>query len=368
MNFDLTDEQKQLQDEVRRLLAARVTRPLLLCLVDNKQDWSPELWSEVAGMGLLGSAIPQAYGGLGLGRIEQCVVAGEMGRAVAPIPFFSSACLAVEALLLAGTEAQKARWLPKIASGETVATFAWNEGRGAAGARPAETTFRQGRLSGSKSPVSDAGVAALGIVAAEGADGPALALVALDQAAVSRTRLEGFEQLRPHYRLDFRGAAAEPMPVADAGAILEVLYHRAAVYSAFEQIGGAEAALYMARDYTLQRKIFARPLASFQAVKHNLANIYALIQLARANAYFAAWALENDAPEFASAAAAAWLSATRAYEQAARENMQMHGGVSYTTDVDCHFHFRRARLLALNLGSAEVWSDRLIAALEDRAA
>ena len=121
--------------------------------------------------------------------------------------------------------------------------------------------------------------------------------------------------------------------------------------------------MFMARDYTLQRYTFGRQLASYQAVKHNLANILVMIELARSNALYAAGALEADAPDLAVAAATARVGATRAYETAARENLQLHGGIGFTWEANCHFHYRRARLLALNLGSAEVWEGRLIDAL-----
>jgi alkylation response protein AidB-like acyl-CoA dehydrogenase len=116
----------------------------------------------------------------------------------------------------------------------------------------------------------------------------------------------------------------------------------------------------MARDYTLQRYIFGRQLASYQAVKHNLANILVMIELARSNALYAAKALEEERAGVPAAAATARLAATRAYETAARENLQLHGGIGFTWEANCHFHYRRARLLALNIGSAEVWTDKLI--------
>jgi alkylation response protein AidB-like acyl-CoA dehydrogenase len=160
------------------------------------------------------------------------------------------------------------------------------------------------------------------------------------------------------------------MSGADPAPMLRRLQDRAAIYEAFEQVGAAEAAMLMARDYTLQRYTFGRPLASYQAVKHNLANILVMVELARSNALHAAALLEAESPDLPAAAATARLAATRAYEVAARENLQLHGGIGFTWEADCHFHYRRARLLALNLGSAELWEERLIDALclEDEAA
>ncbi len=362
MNFDLSDEQKMLKDQVSRMLLDRAPPARLRELIDAGQDWDPDLWRALADMGLLGAAIPAEYGGLGLGEIDLCVIAGEIGRAVAPVPFFSSICLAAEAIRLAGSAAQKARWLPGLASGEVVGCLAVNEGRGFAGDR-LEAAVSGDRLSGVKWPVSDAGVADIAVVVAVENGRTVLGLVDLQGPGVTCERLKGFDELRPHHRLAFSDAAFEAMTEADAAQVLKALYDRAAVYVAFEQIGGAEACLWMARDYALERRVFGRKLASYQAVKHNLADLYVYCELARSNAYWAAWAMETGSDQLPAAAASARVSATWAHEQAARENLQTHGGVGFTWAADCHFHYRRARLLALNVGAEEVWADRLVGAL-----
>jgi len=359
MDLDLSDEQKQLKDQVRRLLSERVTSNLLRRLIDSDAGFDPDLWAQVAELGLLGAVIPEEYGGVGLGERDLCVIAEEMGRAVAPIPFFSSICLAAEAIKLAGTEAQKQAWLPKLASGEAIGTFAWTEGLGAAGASVG-TRFAAGKLNGAKSPVPDAEVAHVAVVVCAG---PKLALVDLSGANVDREPMKGFDQLRKHARITFKDTPAELMDGADADETLRRLYDRAAIFAAFEQVGAAESAMFMARDYTLQRYTFGRQLASYQAVKHNLANILVMIELARSNALYAAFALQADAADLPLAAATARVAATRAYETAARENLQLHGGIGYTWEADCHFHYRRARLLALNLGSPEIWEGKLVDAL-----
>lgn len=363
MNFDLSDEQKMLKDQVARMLKTRSTPDRLRQLIEQGAEWDEGLWRAVAELGLLGVSIPEAYGGLGLGETDLCVISEEMGRVVAPTPFFSSICLAAEAIQRAGAEAQKSRWLPKLASGEATATFAWNEGLGPASVRRMGARLSEGKLTGEKWPVPDGGLAQVCVVVAMENGRPAMSLVELGQDGVTRVRLTGFDSLRPHYRLTFAGAVAEPMTGADAADVLTDIYDRAAVYAAFEQLGAAEECLRMARDYSMERRTFGRPVASYQAVKHNLADILVLIELARSNAYFAAWALESDPAQLPVAAATARLSATRAYERAARENLQLHGGMGFTWEADCHLHYRRARLLALNLGSEAVWSERLVSAL-----
>jgi acyl-CoA dehydrogenase len=362
LELEFSDEQKQLKEQVARLLDEKATPDALRKLITAEAGLDRDLWKQAGELGLLGAAIPEAYGGVGLGAKDLCVIAEEMGRTVAPIPFFSSICLAAEAIKLAGTEAQKSAWLPKLASGEAIGALAWNEGPGAASLTVA-TRLAEGRVTGMKSPVADAEIADVVVVVCAG---PRLALVQTAQSGVKCEPMRGFDELRRHAKVTFTDAEAEEMSGADADETLRRLYDAAAIYEAFEQVGAAEAAMLMARDYTLQRYIFGRQLASYQAVKHNLANILVMVELARSNALHAAVALENDASDLAAAAATARVGATKVYEVAARENLQLHGGIGFTWEANCHFHYRRARLLALNLGSVEVWESKLIDALTAR--
>ena len=142
------------------------------------------------------------------------------------------------------------------------------------------------------------------------------------------------------------------------------LLDRAAVYMAFEQVGGADACLAMARDYALARHAFGRPIGSFEAIKHKLADIYVGNELARSNAYFGAWALSTNARELPLAAAAARISATQAFDFAANENVHVHGGIGFTWEADCHLYQKRARHLALALGPQRAWKDKLVTELE----
>jgi acyl-CoA dehydrogenase len=360
MNFDLSEEQALLADQARALLSARANPDRLRALIAANEDCDESLWKELASMGYLGAAIPEAYGGLGLTQLDLGVISEELGRANAPLPFFSSIVLAADALALAGTEQQKTRWLPQLATGEQIGTLAYAEGSGGWQRSALRTVFENGRLSGIKTPVADAGIAGLAIVLASMQGQPVLALVDLNQSGVTRTRLNSFDQLRPHYELRFEQVAAELL--ADEQSLsLQYLFDRAAAQLAFEAVGGAHACLTMARDYAMERQIFGRPLASFQAIKHKLADLAVAIELARSNAYYAAWAVDHAPAEVAAAASAAWLTATEAFETGARENLQVHGGIGYTWEANCHFYYRRERTLAVSLGSREFWADRLIA-------
>lgn len=361
MQFVVTEEQGLLQDQVRDLLEKQATPESLRTLITEGRPWNPRLWRAMADMGLPGAAIPEEYGGVGLGIMELAVVCEELGRAVAPVPFFSSVCMAAEAIALAGSGDQKARWLPRLASGEAVATLAWAEGSGDH-LGPWATTVDGGRINGRKWPVPDAAVADYCVVICNGDHGPEFAVVDLGDRGVSREPLDGFDQLRHHASIEFDNAACERLDLSGHETV-QALFERLAVYEAFEQIGGTEAALYMARDYTLERFIFGRQLASYQAVKHNLADILVMAELARSNALYAAGAVSEALPDRRAAAATARIGATQAYEKAARENLQLHGGIGFTWEANCHFHYRRARLLALNIGSSDAWSNILIDSL-----
>ena len=149
-------------------------------------------------------------------------------------------------------------------------------------------------------------------------------------------------------------------------ALAESILSRAAVLLAFEQVGGADKALEMAKSYALERYAFGRPIGSYQAIKHKLADMYVKNELARSNAYYGAWALNADAAELPLAAAAARVAACDAFWFAAKENLQTHGGMGYTWDVDCHLYYRRAQQLGLVAGGAKAWKERLVSQLERR--
>jgi acyl-CoA dehydrogenase len=363
MNFDLSDEQRMLAEQARGLLGERSTPDRLRTLIDDGAEWDEALWRELSGMGFLGAALPEAYGGLGMTELDLGVISEELGRANTALPFFSSIVLAADAIRLTGSEAQKETWLPRLASGEIVACFAYAEGPGGWDDTAVQTRLDGNTITGSKSPVADAGIASVAVVLATRTGKPVLALVELDQPGVTRVKLDSFDQLRAHFEIGFDGASAEPLDAIPGAVALDTLFDRAAVQAAFEAVGGADACLHMARDYAMERQIFGRSLAGYQAIKHKLADMLVGIELARSNAYFAAWAAAQNESELPLAAAAARLTATAAFENAARENIQVHGGIGYTFEANCHFYYRRERTLALSLGARERWADRLIAHL-----
>jgi len=367
VNFDFSDDQKQLRDQARRFLADRCSPAAVRAVLEGEQSFDAELWKGLGEMGFLGAAIPEAYGGVGLGHLELCVIAEELGRALAPVPMVSSIYQAAEALMLAGTEDQKQAWLPKLASGEAIGTMALAEGMGRATEKSIKATVTGGKLSGVKSPVADGDIADVVIVAAREGGKVSLYLVDLSGPGVSRETLDSIDPTRGQAALAFKDAPAQLLGVAGDGWRLasEVLDH-AAVLVAFEQVGGSDRALEMGRDYALDRMAFGRPIGSFQAVKHLLADMYVSATLARSNAYYGAWALSTGSAELPVAAATARVSATQSFQHCAKNNIQVHGGMGFTWAFDCHLFYRRSNGLALALGSQSTWEDLLIDRLRQR--
>ena len=366
MNFDFSDDQKMLRDQARKFLAEKSSRKAVRdVLNDAAKSCDMALWKGVAEQGWLGAAIPEEFGGLGLGGLEQCVLAEEVGRAVAPIPFSSTVYFFAEAVMAAGSAAQKKALLPKLAGGDVIGSFAISEGPGAPSPSSIEASFDGAKLSGVKIPVTDGDIATHAVVLAKEGAGLSLILVDLKQPAVKRETLTTLDPTRGHAKLTFDKANGERLGKAGAGwELAEAVLDRAAVLIAFEQIGGAQACLDMAVDYAKGRYAFSRQIGSFQAIKHKLADMYVAIELGRSNAYYGAWALSTESAQLPLAAAAARVAASDAYYLAAKENVQTHGGMGFTWEVDCHLFYRRAKLLAVQAGGPSVWKEKLVRRLE----
>ena len=189
-----------------------------------------------------------------------------------------------------------------------------------------------------------------------------LYLVDASSDGVGIERQPTLDPSRSHASVIFENAACHELQ-SEWSSVTNLL-DRAAVLFAFEQLGGAEACMDMAKEYAMGRYAFGRSIASFQAIKHKLADMYIALTLAKSNSYYAAWALSTDAAELPAAAATARVSATKAFQLCAQENIQTHGGNGFTWEYDCHLFYKRSKLLSLNLGSLASWKEKLIQSLE----
>lgn len=369
MNFDFSQEQEELRRQAQRVLGTTSAHARAALTADRGHD--PALWQQVVELGWPAAAIPEDHGGLGLGPLELCVLAEEFGRSLAPVPFVASVLHATEALkLVAAANGVAAETLGALAEGRVVATVAFVEPHARLWTDTPSARVVDGRLSGVKSPVSDAQAAGLAVVSALDADGGVgLWLVDLRQPGVKRVEIDGLDRLRRSSRVEFEGAAAQRLDQpGQAAGLLQRLTGSAAITTAFEQLGAAEAVLAMSLDYVRQRKAFAREIGTYQAVKHKLADMYVKNQLARSHAYYGAWALANDDASLARAAAGARLAALDALAFAAEETVELHGGIGFTWEHDAQLYYRRARLLAVGLGGRQVWAQQLVASLGEESA
>lgn len=368
MNFDFSEDQKFLGNEARKFLESTSTSAAIRKVLDDDSiSHDAGLWQKIIEMGWLGAAIPEEYGGLGLGMLEMCVLAEEMGRVLAPVPFSSTAYFLTEAVKLAGSDAQQSEILPAIVSGDVIGCYAASEGPGAPDPAKLKTEFKGGALTGTKIPVTDGDIATHAVVLAKDGSGASLVLVDLSGDGVSRKTVKTLDPTRSHAEITFDNTPAALLGASGDGARLnDQLMNRVAVLLAFEQLGGASKALEMATDYAKERYAFGKPIGGNQAIKHKLADTYVKNEVARSNCFYGAWALSTDAAELPEAAAASRLAASEAFWFASKENIQTHGGMGFTWEVDCHLYYRRAKLLAVQAGGPPVWQDKLVRALETK--
>ena len=362
MNFEFSADQMQLKDIARKFLEKEESVKRARNVLEGEESFDEDLWSQIIEMGFTATAIPEEYGGLGLGYLELCVIAEELGRSLAPTPFSSSVYLATEAILNLGDDSVKQNFLPGLASGEKIGAFAHSESNTSPTEANIKCSFSGGTLSGTKIAVVDGDIANVLVVSANNGSSVGLYLIDTDSAEVEITTQPTLDPSRSHASLTFNNTAAIELK-SDWSDVLSLL-DRAAVLFSFEQLGGAEACMDMAKDYAMGRYAFGRSIASFQAIKHKLADMFIAVELARSNCYYGAWALSTDAPELPTAAATCRVSASQAYHECSKENIQTHGGMGFTWEFDCHLYYRRCRQLAANIGSQAIWKDKLIGSLE----
>jgi alkylation response protein AidB-like acyl-CoA dehydrogenase len=361
IQFAFTEEQDQFRSAVRRFLNDKSPTTEVRRLMATAEGYDPALWRQLSeDLSLPGIHIPEQYGGAGFGMVELCIVAEEFGRALLCAPYFSTAVLAVNAILNAGTEAQKSAFLPDIAQGTRLAALAITESDGnwdPAGIKLVAMPDADGfRLDGAKSYVVDGHVADLLIVAARapattGLKGLALFTLDANASGVERRLLESMDPTRKIARIDFRGAHVDLLGNLDDGAkpILRTL-DQAAIALANEMVGGAQMMLDSAVNYAKLRVQFGRTIGSFQAIKHRLADMLLEVELAKSAAYYAAQAAAVNDPEWPALASLAKAAASETYLHTAAECIQVHGGIGFTWDNDTHLWFKRAKSSEVFLG------------------
>jgi alkylation response protein AidB-like acyl-CoA dehydrogenase len=352
MTFTLNDDARMLKETARDFFREQAPVSRLRKLRNEKKNGrDPELWREMSALGLAGVIVPEEFGGAGLGYVALGAVLEEAGRTLVASPLHSSALVGASALILAGTEAQKAEWLAKIASGEAIATLAVDEGaHHAPGASKLKASG--GKISGAKTYVADGHIADVLIVA--GQEG-ALYLVRGDAKGLSRRELVTADS-RGAADLKFDGVAAEPM---NGGVeVLEQILDRARIGLAAEMLGQASEAFEITGEYLKTRKQFGQVIGGFQALQHRAAKLFTDLELTRSCVLAALDALDRGDKRVAEYASLAKARASETLHLASNEMVQLHGGIGMTDAHDAGFYLKRARVAEALYGGASFHRDR----------
>jgi alkylation response protein AidB-like acyl-CoA dehydrogenase len=366
MRFAFNEEQETLRTAARSFLGDYSSSARVRKAMETERGYDPEVWKRIgAELGWPSIIIPEDYGGSGLTYVELVGLLEEMGSALLCAPFFSTVCLAGNALLVGGTEAQKQEHLPGIAAGETTGTLAYTGPNGHWDASGIEAVARKEGgefvLSGTKMFVPDGHTADLLIVAARskgsrGEEGVSLFVVPADTAGVERLPLPTMDQTRKQARIELRDVRVPASALmGDEGGgwkILSRTLDLAAVALSAEQVGGAQKCLDMSVQYAKERVQFGRPIGSFQAIKHKCADMLLRVESARSASYYAGCTAAENEGELPVIAALAKAYCSDAYFHCAAESIQIHGGVGFTWEYDVHLHFKRAKSTETFLGNA----------------
>ncbi len=372
MNFGFNEEQELLRNTARKFFENECGSDTVRRLMETPEGISAELWKKLAEQGWLGLIYPEQYDGTGLGLVDLVVLMEEMGRAVAPGPYFSTVLLGGLAVLEAGSDAQKKEWLPKIAAGHKRVALAWMEPSAQLGpAGVTLTAVKRGEtftLSGTKLFVHDAHTADALVVAARtrpgaGADGVSLFLLPKGTKGLEVTLLPTMDQTRKLCEVacsDVTVGADALLGAAGAGwAPLARVLDRATVALCAEMCGGAQKVLDMTVEYAKIRQAFGRPIGSYQGVKHRAADMLVDVENSKSITYYAAWALDENSPEAPLAVSMAKAYVSDAYRRVAAGGIQLHGGIGFTWEHDLHLYFKRAKGSEFTFGDATHHRERV---------
>jgi alkylation response protein AidB-like acyl-CoA dehydrogenase len=363
MDFAFSEEQEMLRRSARDFLAKECPPKVVRKLMEGEDAYDPALWKKVSDLGWTALGVPEQYGGVGT-FLDLVVVLEEAGRALLPGPFFATMGLAVPALIESGTEAQKKEALSAIAAGDARATLAVTEPAGrwdAPGITLSATQAGGGwRLDGVKLFVPDAQHADYTVVAArtrgEGEDGISLFLIKGRPKGMTVTPLKTLDMTRRWAEIRFDGVELRADALMGSAHTAWPQLKRAMEWATAalcaEMVGGAQKVLETSTDYAKTRQQFGKPIGIYQAVSHKLADMLVLSESSRSATYYAAWAVEADAPDRSMAASMAKAYVSDAYRKIAGDGIQVHGGIGFTWEHDMHLYFKRAKSSEVTLGDA----------------
>ena len=363
MDFAFSDEQQMLREQAASFLADKMPHERVVELAESDQGWDPSVWREIAELGWLGLSVPEDAGGAGYGFLEEAVLFEEMGRALFVGPYFSTVGLALPAL------ERDEDALRRVVAGEEVVTLAWAEEPGpttlseldAVGTK-AESSNGTWSLTGDKVLVPDAGIADRAVVVAQRPDGIGLFLADVESPEVAST----MDPTRRLGKLTFAGAGASPLAEpAEASSVLTRIRLRALAAVSLEGVGIAQTALDLALAHAKERKQFDKPIGTYQAVSHQIADTYMATELARSLSYWAAWCVAEGDDRAAVAVAAAKSHAGAAAVAACERSIQVHGGIGFTWEHVLHRFYKRAQWIESFAGYGSAHRSAIAASLLD---
>ena len=361
MDMDFTSEQQLLRDSVRRTCDRHCPPAVVRQLENDPVGYSPDLWSALAELGVLGVTIDEQYGGAGLSLLDAAIVYEELGRALVPSPHFVTCTLGAGLISRSADEAMKQQWLPKIADGSVILTVAWLEpDRGFGPEGVALTARRDGDdyvLRGVKRHVPFAQAAQALLTLARTDEGIAVFAVAPDADGVSLRQdltVAGDTQFTVTYDDVRLSSAYLVLPPDAAWSAFHDAMLDGVILIAAQAGGGARAALDLAVDYAKTRQQFEKPLGAFQALAHYLADRTTEVDGAQTLAWEAAWA-RTEGQSVARLAPMAKAYACRTFRDVTATAVQIFGGIGFTVDFDIQLYFRRAKSLQLNW-----WDDKYL--------
>jgi alkylation response protein AidB-like acyl-CoA dehydrogenase len=353
--FEFTEEQAQLRDAVSKFCAEHFDEQAVRSLMESDPPFDPKLWARLGSeLGVLGLSVPEADGGVGGTLVDQAVAVEQLGAALACGPVFGTVFLAIPALVATSAGPVRDELLAALVEGTRTAAFAVPDAAGAFDPAAVAVDASGDTLTGTVEQVVDGGAADDLLVAANGPDGLALYAVRADASGVERTPLVTLDLTRPQANIRFSGAPARLLAGPDeAPRVIGHAFHVGAALLAVEQVGAAQHLLNLAVEYAKGRLQFGRPIGSFQAVKHRLADMLVGLEHARSTAYHAAWALTDGSDDPAIAASIAQATCSDALSRIAKDTIQVHGGIGFTWEHQAHLYFKRATTDAALLGGAE---------------
>ena len=361
MQFGLSDSQRLLQDSARKFFAAECPMAQVRRLIETDTAYDGALWSRMAEQGFTGIIFPEQYDGAGLGTVELILLMEEAGRALLPGPLFSTVVLAGSVLKAIGTPEQKKKYLAPICRGERRSTVAILESSASWELASAQISSVNGKLSGEKLFVPDATVADSIIVVARNG----VFSVDADAPGVHIEQMSTMDLTRRMYSVRFENTPAEKL--GEPTGLQKALDVSTAALAA-EMVGGMQRTLDITVEYAKTRKQFGKPIGIFQAVQHQCADMYLETESSRSAAYYAAWALEENAPDAALAVSIAKMYASDAARAVGNRGIQVHGGMGFTWENDLHLYYRRAKASETMFGDATFHRERIARLAIDSAA